>query len=548
MLCLAERTFSFMSLSHSCQWPPQTEVYSRNFCRPVVFQLTQQQFIKGIIMSVPAKVLLVDLNNFARYPTLSIGYLASILRQAKFTIDVFSPLMVGVRGTIREARPNVLGLPKARLNHRVATSNSRWVRQFRNYVAKRQHSGITAHQQAVLEAFRESLMQSAPQAVLISTYLMYYEVCIEMCRLCKEQDIPVIIGGPYFVQEDVYAEWVKIDGLSGLIAGELELEAPNIINSLLNKQDVSHHQGVLRFASDGTIKGKVARPLKTLDDVPFPDFSDFPWHQYPNRIVPIVTGRGCSWGACSFCSDVTSTAGRTYRSRSPENVIAEIKHQYERYNVTNFVFVDLKLNSNLSVWRAIINNMQTVAPGAKWIASVHVGMEEENGLSAEDLIAAAKSGCVRLTTGLESGSQRIIDWMKKGTQLDLIGQFLKNARAAGISNRCTMIIGYPNETHEDIDASARFLADHVDDIERIMLNRLAITAGTPIVRQLKRNPDRYQGFHIVSENAALAQVEHYYEGVSRSDHRGAVNQLLAHVVGINSKELLTQAQDFEGVM
>ena len=79
------------------------------------------------------------------------------------------------------------------------------------------------------------------------------------------------------------------------------------------------------------------------------------------------------------------------------------------------------------MWRSIIGGMQAAAPGSQWIGAVHVGTEADNGLSDADLRDAAKSGCVRLTTGLESGSQRISDMMKKGTHLDGISAFLRSA-------------------------------------------------------------------------------------------------------------------------
>ena len=103
--------------------------------------------------------------------------------------------------------------------------------------------------------------------------------------------------------------------------------------------------------------------------------------KYPKVIVPIITGRGCGWGVCTFCSDVTSTAGRTFRSRSPENVLAELEYQYRRLGARLFVFTDLKLNSDLEVWRALGRDFQKAVPGARWIGAVHVGHSGENGLS-----------------------------------------------------------------------------------------------------------------------------------------------------------------------
>lgn len=499
-------------------------------------------------METQPKILLVDLNNFARYPTLPIGYLASVLRRASNQVSVFAPLMVGIHGATRETRPRRFSLIAAKLNHLAATSSLSWVRRRRDELGRRRLSGITAHHRAVLEGFKKHLLAAKPQAVMISTYLMYREVCAQICSLCRDAGIPVLIGGPYFVQPEVIAKWIGMPGLSALVAGEVELDLPSILRTLLERGDLGKHVGLFVRDSDGKPKGQVAAPLQELDAVPFPDFTDFPWHVYPNRIVPVITGRGCGWNVCSFCSDVTSSAGRTYRSRSPENVLSELADHHRRLGATQFVFTDLKLNSNLEMWQSIIAGMQGVAPGGHWIGAVHAGMEPNNGLSDPELRAAAKSGCARLTSGLESGSQRILDLMKKGTRLDAISAFLKGAASAGISTRCTMILGYPGETAEDVYASADFLARHAKEIERVTLNRLQVITGTTLHQSLKRAPAKFNGFSIVQEDGAMAQVEHRNDIVGTASHRKGVMRLLTEVHRINARDLSAGAREFEGVM
>ena len=298
----------------------------------------------------------------------------------------------------------------------------------------------------------------------------------------------------------------------------------------------------------GQPRGRVAAPLQDLDAVPYPDYSDFAWSAYPNRIVPVITGRGCGWGACTFCSDVTSSAGRTYRSRSPANVLDELAQHHRRHDVTRFVFTDLKLNSNLDMWRSIIGGIQDAAPRAQWIGAVHAGTDADNGLRDADLRDAAKSGCARLTTGLESGSQRVADLMKKGTRLEGISAFLDGAARAGISSRCTMILGYPGETAEDVQASASFLAAHRHAIERVSLNRLQVITGTTLHRALKRKPGKFGDFRIVHEDHRNAQVSHRHELAGTDAHRKAVMRLLTEVHRINERELSPRAREFEGVM
>jgi len=496
------------------------------------------------------RVLLVDLNNFSRYPTIPIGYLAAVLRRAQFAVSVFCPLSIGVEGVLREARPHALSLPMAKLNYRAAVSTSNFIRSVRDGLAAKRLSQLTAEHDRVLQEFERALQREKPAAVLISAYLMYYDLCVAMCAACRRAAVPVLIGGPYFAQPEVVKEWIGIEGMTALATGELELRVPAIIESMLRGEDLKAHPGLFVRDSDGTPAGSFAAPLKTLDDVPFPDYQDFPWQRYPNRIVPVITGRGCAWGACTFCSDVTSTAGRTYRSRSPQNVLDELAYHHAAYGVNQFVFTDLKLNSNVDMWRAVINGLQRAAPGATWIAAVHVTADEvkDNGLTAADLRAAAAGGCVRLTTGLESGSQKMVDLMHKGTKIERTSRYLIDAAAAGISCRCTMVLGYPGETADDVRASADFLRRHHSVIERVSLNRFAIMTGTGFHRMLQRNPADFPQITRLTINHRMAHLDHHYTESETRDHRRAVMRLLEAVHSINSRAMNLRAATFEGVM
>jgi radical SAM superfamily enzyme YgiQ (UPF0313 family) len=91
-----------------------------------------------------------------------------------------------------------------------------------------------------------------------------------------------------------------------------------------------------------------APPLADLSRLPVPDFADFPWHLYRTPVVPVMTGRGCSWGRCLFCSDVETVNGRTFRSRPVEAVLDEISQQSARHAAKQVAFLDIKLNGDLA--------------------------------------------------------------------------------------------------------------------------------------------------------------------------------------------------------
>ena len=296
-------------------------------------------------------VLIVDLNNFARYPSLSVGYLAAVLRQAGHRVSVFAPLMIGIGGVQRERPVAWYGVHVERLNYRMATSSSAWVRGFRNRLKGSRGSELSSEADQVTREFRQRVERDGPDAVLFSSYLMYRPHVTAMGEICEALEIPAMIGGPYFAARDVAERWVDLPGQVGVAGGEVELELPEIVKTMTNGRDFSRFTGIWRRDTEtGEMVGGERAPLRNLDDVPVPDFSDFPWEKYPNRIVPVLTGRGCGWGRCRFCSDVTSTAGRSFRSHSASRVLEEIRRQRERYGADLFVFSDLKLNSDLRVW------------------------------------------------------------------------------------------------------------------------------------------------------------------------------------------------------
>lgn len=491
------------------------------------------------------RVLIVDLNNFARYPSIAIGYLTAVLRSSGFEVELLAPLATGVEGVPREPKVPWWGLLDQEFRYRTAVSPNRLIRDVRARYASYRASQLARSKHGLILDLRKRL-EDGFDAVLVSTYLMYYPHCVAIGELCRDRGVPLLLGGPYFASIDVAREWLDLPGLSALVGGEVEPYLCELVRRVINRESTADLPGI--WCRDGGELFLNAPPLADLDSLPFPDYSQFPWSKYPHTIVPIVTGRGCGWGVCTFCSDVTSTAGRTFRSRSAENVIAELSYQHERHNARMFVFTDLKLNSDLTVWRSLCDRFQETVPGARWIGAVHVGSRGENGLTGEELCRARAAGMVRLTTGFESGSQRLLDRMAKGVDLSLTSRFLANAYDAGISVRMTMITGFPGEQVADVDATTEFLENHRHYVERIPVYRFQIMSGTHFAQRLNRSPKRYPSLSEITPSHRFAQIGHRYAETADSKYRAAISRLLKVVHGINRKPLRPNAQDFEGVM
>ena len=242
------------------------------------------------------------------------------------------------------------------------------------------HSRGNDNKKIILDYFQQFLAQK-PDVVLISAYTMYFDVCQDISKVCSELGIPVIVGGSAFVEVKIARLWSSILGVSAVYAGEPELDLMNIIIDIVAGKDVRQYPGIYNQSSEVMT---LAPPLTALGSLSFPDFSDFPWDLYPNRVIPLMTGRGCKWDICTFCSDVSTASGRSFRSRKIESVINEMQHQSSRFNANLFAFLDLKLNSDLSLWRGLISHIPQAVPKAQWTASIHIDTRIDNGLSRED--------------------------------------------------------------------------------------------------------------------------------------------------------------------
>jgi radical SAM superfamily enzyme YgiQ (UPF0313 family) len=298
----------------------------------------------------------------------------------------------------------------------------------------------------------------------------------------------------------------------------------------------------------GASRGAGAEPLKPLDGLDLPDFSDFPWESYPQRILPVMTGRGCGWGRCLFCCDVSSVNGRTYRSRPVDEVLDEIEVQSSRYHTNDVIFLDIKLNSNIAMWDGIVSEFQRRAPGGHWIGTVHVDSRDDNGLSPRQLHAAYTSGMRRITFGLETGSQRVNDLMDKGTTIERNADFVHHAHEAGLSVRTTVMVGYPGETAEDLLQTASFLEEHSSTLDRVKPSVFKAIPGTRFDREQQRRPESFPGLTNLEWDHLHARGEYRYAPAAKRDYRRAKSRVLKAVHEINRRPLRPGVEMFDGLM
>lgn len=484
---------------------------------------------------------MVDLNNFASFPTLAVGLLIAALRNRGHQVELISPLAHDVPSALRERR-------ETRLDHwarRIHLTDADLALRLRDALRRARSTILERPHPRILGEIDRALA-SPPDAILLSAYLQHEPSVREIGKRARAAGVPVLLGGAMFNLDGVVDEWRRLPGLTAILGAEADRALPELVEAVCAGRSLVDFKGVM--LPDGR-SGPPAKPLRDLDDTPVPDFTDFPWDRYPVRIVPIMTGRGCRWDKCAFCSDVISVSGRTFRTRSVESVLLEMQEQARRHETTNFLFLDLKLNSWPGMIRGIARGIGRYVQGAEWVGTVHVDGRSDNGLSRSDLDVAVAGGMRRISFGLESGSQRLLDAMRKGSTVEGNSAFVRDAHAAGLSVRCTMFKGFPGETAEDMVRTADFLETHAEFLGRVRFNDFTLHVGTPIWRAMTgRSGGANASLKVLRQVPGQARADYRTTAPRDRAYRGAKARALRAVYKINSRPLRDAARQFDGLM
>ncbi len=247
------------------------------------------------------------------------------------------------------------------------------------------------------------------------------------------------------------------NNLDYVVLGEGEQSLIDLIRVIEGNKDINMLDG-LGFRENGNMKiiPKTSF-IEDLDSIPFPSRHLLNMNNYfglkashgerrYERFSPIITSRGCA-AKCTFCT-AYKVWGRKFRTRSPENVISEMKHIKEKYGIEEIMFEDDNVTLNPQRAEKIFDRMIEEKLDMKW--------DTPNGVAAwtlsEQLIYKMKeSGCYRINFALESGNQYVLDnIIRKPLNLERVKPLVKYARDIGLDVGIFLVIGMPGETEEQM--------------------------------------------------------------------------------------------------
>ena len=257
-----------------------------------------------------------------------------------------------------------------------------------------------------------------PDIIGITTNISSSHSAVMTARFIKKnlEQVPIIMGGPWATIE--YETILKHNIAEYVVCGEGERTTVEFMNHFPDKVKLKNVNGIAFIDIDGSIVKTNSRDcIPDLDSLPFPAWDLFPpnkKYNYPHRkqpFFPIMTTRGCPFD-CIHCTKVIH--GYTYRKRSIENIIQEIRYLKEKFDIKELLIIDDSFNLELDraekIFDEIIKN------------NFNLHIKFSNGIRADRISPrfARKlriAGTYYAALGIESGNQKIVN--KIGKKLDL---------------------------------------------------------------------------------------------------------------------------------
>jgi radical SAM superfamily enzyme YgiQ (UPF0313 family) len=298
----------------------------------------------------------------------------------------------------------------------------------------------------------------------------------EIAKRIKNNDRKKIIvfGGPSCFK----TEWGKrLLYTSPYIDVVCSLEGENVFPHLLT---LIEQKGKIEFVKGMAFRdggGKAVdygdvELVNDLNQLPFADYSDFNLQDYSDKELPISTSRGCI-NRCTFCSE--SKIWKRYRFRSANNVFAEMKHHISKYPfITSFFFNDSLLNGNIRMLDALCDLLIQNKIHIYWGGQAAIREE----MTKKLILKMKKTGFSHVSYGLETVSSRMLRKIGKHFSPQLAERVIRDTKSAGVRTDVNIIVGFPEETHQDIMETARFLKRNKRFIDEIFFHPLVISPGS----------------------------------------------------------------------
>jgi len=314
------------------------------------------------------------------------------------------------------------------------------------------------------EQFVAYLKKFYPDLIFISTShtpkwqcpFLSLEPCYKYAGLIKKNvkaNIAFIGPHPSATPDLIFRNCQHVDFL---IRGEPEISALELASSLRYGWSFNKVDGVSFKTDSGVIHNPDRLYLKDLDSLPVPAFHLLPMRNYHLKMYSgpfslFLSSRGCPF-QCIFC--LKAMFGDRFRSMSPEKVVDQIDFLNKNYGVEFIYFQDLEFALDKGRVIDICNEIVSRKIKIKFACSTRADRIDD-----ELLRSLRDAGCIRINYGVETGSQEILDIVKKDITTDQIRNAFFLTRNFGIMPFGFLLTGLPGENLNTLEESMKFAKD-----------------------------------------------------------------------------------------
>lgn len=330
-------------------------------------------------------------------------------------------------------------------------------------------------------ALEQKLSLIRPELIGITCTSATYAQAVRIAEIAKKK-LPtscIIIGGPHVssLPEETLT--------SGMFDYVFIGEAERSFDLFLKKVSPQEIRGLAFFKENGEVHKLLnSEFLRDLDTYPFPDYLLYDLNSYHisklhsknNPVVWIETSRGCPFD-CKICNKAVH--GQTFRPKSVQRVIAEMNHMVAM-GIKEFHIADDGFTSNIK--RAEDICQEIVSRDMKFSWSCVNGIRVDR-VSLKLLNLMKQAGCYRISFGIESGNQRVLDNLGKKITLDQVESAVKMAKQAGLEVFGFFIFGFEDDTAETMMDTIRFAQKLPLDLAKASL--MMPFPGSPLYNKYK---------------------------------------------------------------
>jgi anaerobic magnesium-protoporphyrin IX monomethyl ester cyclase len=297
---------------------------------------------------------------------------------------------------------------------------------------------------------QRDLRRFAPHVMGVHTKTLTFARCVEITRAARAAGTFSVAGGPDAATRPT--DYLDA-GFDSVVVGEGEVTLVEMARAVAAGRDPAGIAGVVVRRGGRLVRGAQRPYLKELDSLPLPAWDLIDMERYlgdwegrtGERRAAVLTSRGCPFD-CSWCSK--PTFGRNFRQQSPKRVVEELTELQRRYRVDYVRFCDDVFGISRAWIEELLDRMREADLRLQFECLARVDL-----LKPDLLHRLRAAGLARVYVGVESGSQKMLDLMNRGTRLAQVERTAAALRAEGIRQFWFLMLGYPGETLEDIEAT-----------------------------------------------------------------------------------------------